>query len=112
MALEHAQPFDVIALRPLGTKLTKIKTHSLLKTEKLQLMRVILAQGEGMPSHHIQGEVVIQCIEGLVAVASSMRSCLLEAGDLVVLPPGESHSVKAEQDSSLLVTLLLHQHGN
>lgn len=109
MALEHAQPLEVINVHPLRESLRQTPSHSLLKTEKLQLMRVVLPAGDGMPPHHIEGEVSILCIEGLVIVRSPGRSCSLAPGQLVVLPPGEPHSVLAEDDSSLLVTLLLHQ---
>lgn len=109
MALEHAQPLEVINIHPLGAALRETPSHSLLKTDKLQLMRVVLAAGEGMPAHHIEGEVCILCIEGLVIVRSPGHNCSLAPGQMVVLPPGEPHSVLAEDDSSLLVTLLLHQ---
>lgn len=111
MALEHAQPLEVINIHPLGAALRQTPSHSLLKTDKLQLMRVVLPAGEGMPPHHVEGEVSILCIEGLVIVRAPGRTCNLAPGQLVVLPPGEPHSVLAEDDSSLLVTLLLHQHA-
>jgi quercetin dioxygenase-like cupin family protein len=109
MALEHAKPLEVINIHPLGEALRNTLSHSLLKTPKLQLMRVVLTAGEAMPPHHIEGEVSILCIEGLVIVRAPGRSCNLAPGQLMVLPPGEPHSVLAEDDSSLLVTLLLHQ---
>lgn len=109
MALEHAQPLEVINIHPLGAALHETPSHSLLKTDKLQLMRVVLRAGEGMPPHHIAGEVSILCVEGLVAVRAPGHTCNLAPGQLVVLPPGEPHAVLAEDDSSLLVTLLLHQ---
>lgn len=109
MALEHAQPLEVINIHPLGAALRETPSHSLLKTDKLQLMRVVLPAGQGMPPHHVEGEVSILCIEGLVIVRAPGRNCNLAPGQLVVLPPGEPHSVLAEDDSSLLVTLLLHQ---
>lgn len=112
MALEHAQPLEVINIHPLGAALSQTPSHSLLKTDKLQIMRVVLPAGEGMPQHHVEGEVSILCIEGLVIVRAPGRNCKLAPGQLVVLPPVEPHSVLAEDDSSLLVTLLLHQQPN
>jgi quercetin dioxygenase-like cupin family protein len=109
MALEHASPLDIISVFPLGNELRQAKSHSLLKTNKLQLMRVVLAAGESMPEHHVDGEISIHCIEGRATVTTPSRSCTLEPGQLVVLPGGEPHSVKGEQDCSVLVTLLLHQ---
>lgn len=107
MALQHAQPLDIIDVRPMRPAAGGPVTHSLLKTGQLQLMRVVLLSGEHMPEHHVQGEISIQCIEGDAVVATPSRECRLRAGELVVLPGNEPHSLRALQDSSLLVTVLL-----
>ncbi len=109
MALAHAQPLDVINVRPLAEQLHQTKSHSLLKTEKLQLMRVVLAAGQSMPEHHVAGEVTVQCLEGEVQLSTPGRSCALAAGEVMALPPNASHALLAISDSSLLVTILLHQ---
>ena len=111
MALAHSQPLDIIDLHPLGAALASTPSHSLVKTERLQLIRVVLAAGEGVPAHHLEGEVSIQCIEGLVLVKAPRRECRIGPGQLVVLPAGEPYAVQAEKSSSLLVSMLLHQHG-
>ena len=107
MALIHAQPFDVISLKPLAGKLREVKTHSLLKTRQLQLMRVVMAAGQSMPEHHVAGEITVQCLEGNVLISTPGRSCVLAAGELTVLPAQVPHGLKALADSSLLVTVLL-----
>jgi quercetin dioxygenase-like cupin family protein len=108
MALKHAEPMEVIDVRPLGTKLRAAVTHSLLKTAHLQLMRVVLPQGQSLPEHRVGGDISVQCLEGQALVTTPSRSCQLEAGDLVVLPGGEPHAVRALRDTSLLVSVLLH----
>ena len=108
MALIHAQPLDVIDIRPLGEGLRSAVTSSLLKTRNLQLMRVVLPAGHGLPEHHVPGEVSVQCLEGEVAVTTPGRTCQLAAGQLVVLPGAEPHAVRALHDATLLVTVLLH----
>jgi quercetin dioxygenase-like cupin family protein len=108
MALPHAQPLDVIDLRPLGAELAPTRSHSLLRTDKLQLMRIVLLAGEGLPPHHQEGEVCLLCLEGLVAVSTSAGDKLLQPGYAIVLPGGEPHALKTEQDSSLLAFMLLH----
>jgi quercetin dioxygenase-like cupin family protein len=107
MALIHAQPFDVISLQPLAGKLREVKTHSLLKTGQIQLMRVVMAQGQTMPEHHVAGEITLQCLEGSVLISTPGRSCALAAGELMALPGHEPHGLKALADSSLLVTVQL-----
>ncbi len=108
MALEHAQPLDLIDIRPLGPALREAVTSSLLKTPTLQLMRLVLKAGSGLPQHSVPGAITVQCIEGEALVATPSRSCRLGAGQLVMLMGGEPHAVTAVTDASLLVTVLLH----
>lgn len=108
MALPHAQPLDIIDLRPLGTGLAGAVTTSLLKTPSLQLMRLVLPAGQGLPEHSVPGSITVLCLEGEAVVTTPSRRCVLGAGRLVVLEGGEPHSVQALTDASLLVTVLLH----
>ncbi len=109
MALVHAQPLDVISVRPLAAALVQTKTHSLLKTRRVQLMRLVLSAGQTVPEHHVDGEMTLLCLEGRVLVKTPARPCRLAEGELVVLPAHEPYALEAEADSSLLATLLLHQ---
>ncbi len=107
MALPHAQPLDTIDVRPLGPALHEAVTSSLLKTPTLQLMRLVLKAGSGLPEHHVPGAIAVQCVEGEALVTTPTRSCRLGPGQLVMLPGGEPHAVTAVTDASLLVTVLL-----
>ncbi len=110
MALPHAQPLDVIDIRPLGDDLQGAVTTSLLKTPTLQLMRLVLRAGHGLPEHSVPGAITIHCLEGEAAVTTPSRRCDLHAGHLVMLAGSEPHAVHALEDTSLLVTVLLHTH--
>ena len=107
MALPHARPLDIIDVRPLGSGLRDAVTSSLLKTPTIQLMRLVLRAGLGLPDHSVAGAISVQCIEGEAVVTTSERDCPLHAGQLVVLAGGEVHAVRAVTDASLLVTILL-----
>ena len=108
MALPHAQPLDIIDLRPLGPGLQAAVTTSLLKTPSLQLMRLVLPAGQGLPEHSVPGAITVLCLEGEAVVTTPSRRCPLGAGQLVMLEGGEPHAVQALSDASLLVTVLLH----
>lgn len=110
MALAHAQPLDVIDLRPLGPALRDGVTTSLLKTPTLQLMRLVLPAGQGLPEHSVAGAITVHCLEGAADVITPTRTCHLLAGHLVMLDGKEPHAVKAVSDASLLVTVLLLAH--
>ncbi len=107
MALPHAQPLDIIDVRPLGPGLRNAVTTSLIKTPTLQLMHLVLQAGLGLPEHSVAGAISVQCLEGEAVVTTPSRICHLGAGRLVVLEGGEPHAVRAVTDASLLVTVLL-----
>ena len=103
MALTHAQPGDVIDVRPLGERLRESSTHAILRTEALELMRVILRAGDRWPPRGAPGEMTLQLLEG-AAVVEGAGERRLEPGQLVLLPAGAVNVLRALQDSSLLVT--------
>lgn len=120
MALTHPQPGDVIDVGPLGDRLAATRTQALLKTQTLELMRVVLRSGEALPPHAVDAEVVLHCLEGSVVVdagaeaeaGSGTGERRLDAGTLVVLPAGMRHRVRAVADASLLMTMLLPYRGS
>jgi quercetin dioxygenase-like cupin family protein len=107
MALPHAQLRDVINVGPLGDGLTKAVSTSLIKTARIQLLHMVLPAHHDQPPHHVDDECTIHCVEGDVEVVMPGGTQRLRAGDLVVLPGGETHSLRARSDSAVLVTLLL-----
>ena len=108
MALKHAQAFEAIDLQPLAERLLGSVSTSLIKSQSLQLMRVVLRTGEGLPEHHVRGEITLLCLEGRAAVLTPGRRIELSAGQVVLLPGAEPHAVQGITDTSLLVTVSLH----
>ncbi len=112
MALPHAQLLDVISVQPLGDKLIDAFSTSLIKTERMQLLHLVLPARHDVPEHHVDDECSIHCLEGDVEVATPGGSRRLRPGELVVLPARQKYSLRArELDSAVLMTLLL-RHGD
>ena len=107
MALPHAQPLDIIDVRPPSAGLPAAVTTSLLKTRALQLMRLVLPAGQSLPEHGVPGAITVQCLEGETVVTTPSRTCNLSQGQFVVLEGSEPHALKATAHSTLLVLLLL-----
>jgi len=107
MALPHAQPLDVIRIGPLGSAVQGAVSTSLLKTERLQLLHLVLPARRDQPEHQVDDECTIQCLEGDVEVLMPGGTRRLGPGQLVVLPAQQRHSLSARVDSAVLVTLLL-----
>lgn len=111
MALPHAQPLDVISVTPLGASLGGAVSTSLLKTDRLQLLHLVLRAHQDQPEHHVDDECTIHCLEGDVEVVMPGGTRSLSAGKLLVLPGRQKHALRARTDCAVLVTLLL-RHGD
>ena len=111
MALPHAQPMDVISVAPLGDALPQAVSTSLIKTERLQLLHLVLRAHQNQPDHHVDEECTVHCLEGVVEVVTPGGVRQLKPGQVVLLPGKERHSLRARTDCAVLVTLVL-DHGD
>lgn len=109
MALPHAQALDVISVQPLGEALIDAFSTSLIKTERLQLLHLVLPAHQDQPEHHVEDECSIHCLEGDVELVMPGGSRRLGPGQLVVLPARQRHALRARADSAVLVTLMLRR---
>ena len=107
MAIPHASPGDVIDVRPLGPALAGARSHALFKSDDLEVIRLVLPAGEGMPPHAVAGEITLQCIEGRIAFDCDAGARELAAGQLIHSAADEIHELRAIEDSSLLLTIAL-----
>ncbi|MDZ4820916.1 MAG: cupin domain-containing protein [Planctomycetota bacterium] len=106
MSIHHAKPGEIIQL-PLGSALQDSKTTTLVKTDSIELIRLVLPAGKEIPTHKAPGEITVQCLEGCIEFSTDGQTQKLTASQLLFLTPGAPHAVRALENSSLLVTLLL-----
>ena len=107
MALPHAQLLDVINVGPLGDELRGTVSTSLIKTDSIQLLHLVLGAHQDQPQHHVDKECVIHCLEGEVEVVTGSGVRKLRAGTVIVLPARQQHALRARVQSAVLLTLLL-----
>src|SRR5689334_7739473 len=107
MAIPHAQPGQVLDVRPLGPALASAQTTTLIRTTSLEVIRLIVPSGKHIPEHKAKGDIVVHCLEGEVAFTAAGRTENLRSGELLFLRAGEPHSVQGIEDSSILLTVLL-----
>ncbi len=108
MAIHHASSGELIDIRPLKSELKNAITKTLYKSNRLEVFRMILLAGKEMPSHSVVGEITVLCLEGHIEFRFAQTSRSMGEGDLICLAGGEEHALKAVEDSSVLVTILLH----
>jgi quercetin dioxygenase-like cupin family protein len=107
MALAHATSGQPVDVRPLGSQFVVTRTHALFKSVELEVIRLVLPKGKSMPSHAVRGEVTVQCVEGRITLATGHTSQVLEAGQLLFLAGGVTHSLVGLEDATALVTIVL-----
>lgn len=107
MAIPHAKAGQVISVGPLGAALNAAITHTIVKTDVLEVIRIVLAAGKKLPPHQVPGEITVQCLEGKVEFFVGELKQELTAGAFLYLEGSGEHAVHAIEDSSLLVTIVL-----
>ncbi len=107
MAIPHAHPGLPVDLRPLGDALAKTETTALVKNDAFEAMRLVLGKGQEVcHQHEVEGMVTFYCIEGRVALTASGVTHDLPAGHWVYLVRNDPHTLRAVEDSSVLLTVM------
>ena len=111
MALHHATSGEVVTLEPLGPELPQARTRALVKTEGFEAIRLVLAAGDELPPHVVSGQFTLHCLEGRVTIDLAESSLELSANEWVYFDGGITHGLRATENSSLLLTILLPSSG-
>jgi len=107
MAIPHALPNEPVDVRPFGDGLAEQVTRSLFKSEQLEAVRLVMPAGKVIAEHSAPGEITVHCLEGRVAFTAEGATHELGAGELLYLKARQPHSLKAIEDASVLVTLVV-----
>ena len=110
MAMPRVAQGEVIDVRPLGDALLDSKSITLVRTDHLEVVRLVLPAGKHIPEHRAPGEITVQCLEGIVKFSTGAGAHLMRSGDMLFLLGGEPHQLEAVESASVLVTLHL-PHG-
>jgi len=107
MALHHAKPGEIVDLKPIGLGLKEATTAAIVKTDHFEAIRLVVHAGDEIPQHKVSGEIALHCLEGHVELDVHPRPITLRTNEWVYLAGGAPHSVRAIEDTSLLLTIIL-----
>ncbi len=105
MSLPHAKPGDIIDIRPLHERLSGAFSTAIIRTDYLELIRTVLHAGRSVPEHIVDGDMTIQCIEGLLAVQAGTTTQILGAGEMLLIAAHTPYLLRAQIDCSALMTI-------
>lgn len=106
MSLHHARAGEIVDLRPLGPALKGAQSSAIVKSERFEAIRMVVRAGETIPPHKVAGNITLHCLEGRVRLSLERSVLELGAGEWLYLDRGETHSLEAMEDASLLLTIL------
>ncbi|GAB3461632.1 hypothetical protein GCM10027321_22520 [Massilia terrae] len=112
MALQHAASGERIKLRRDSDDIANFTSVALIKTEHMELIRLVIPKDKPLPEHRVEGEMTLLCLEGEIAFDAHGRTTILQPSEMVYLAGGEPHSVRANKDAVGLLTILLHPGDN
>lgn len=107
MATTHAASGELIDLRMSSAPGPASESQTLVRSDHWEVFRLTMPTGKELPEHQVASAITLQCLQGMVEVVAHGRSQAMRAGTMMYLAGGEPHAVKALEDSSLLVTLLV-----
>lgn len=107
MALHHATSGEKIALQRGDNDIAHFTSVALVKTEHMELIRLVLPVERPIPEHRVDGEVTVLCLKGEIAVDAHGATTSLLPNEMVYLSGGVPHTVRAVKDAVALMTILI-----
>ena len=81
------------------------RTIILLKTDSLRLIFRALSAGTTLPTHKAPGPITVQVLDGHIEFTAGEQTKPVRKGEVLALENGVPHSVKAVQQSAILITV-------
>ena len=79
---------------------------TLVKDGPLRVVLVVMKAGTDMDEHATPGPATVLVLEGRVRVGADGEQCTCERGAMIVFEAGVAHTVAAEADAALLLTVV------
>ena len=98
---------EVIRVGPLGSELKAAQLVALIKTDALEVFQLIVPVGQCLPTHELQGEVIVHCLEGRASLTALGAVRDLKAGEVLYYSSNEPFSVQGIENASVLITVAL-----
>ena len=81
------------------------RTTTLFRENGLRTLLLDLKTGEQIPEHQTRGAITVHCLKGEAIFVSGDERVELRPAVLLSLGPGIPHSLVAQEDTLLLVTI-------
>jgi quercetin dioxygenase-like cupin family protein len=83
------------------------RQETLYKDGNLTIALFLFERFTGLPPHRVAGTVNMHVLRGWLKITAEAQVHELRSGQMLVLAPGLQHSVAAEEESEMVVTVRL-----
>jgi quercetin dioxygenase-like cupin family protein len=104
--MNSGQSNTIVEVQTSGGPFSSSKTETLVETDDLKVVRMVLRAGDQVATHTAPGDVTVHCLEGKLAFSAEGKTQELSAGRLLFLKAGVPHSMEAVEASSVLLTII------
>ena len=101
MATTHAAPGQLIDLFSSEGP----ESIALIRDEHFEVFRLGMSAGKTLPEHQLASLSTIQCLRGRIEIDAQGRKQAMPAGSMMYLESCEPRTIRALDDSSILVTM-------
>jgi quercetin dioxygenase-like cupin family protein len=101
----------LIELQPIGESLGSEFTTTLIESNGVRIIRIVVPSGRNVPRHVGAGESILHCLEGCVELRTRDGKSAVKAGQLIYLRSDEPFSIYGIENSSLLLTVVKPKAG-
>ena len=102
----HVEAGEVVNLETLKPGMSKDSSYALIKTNDMEVIRMVVPEGREVEEHSVKGEVSVQCLDGTVQFRVGEETKKLTVGSWLYMERNQPYSIYGETDSVLLVTIL------
>ena len=96
--------------RPRAKDASQVTT--VLKTDAVKVMQLLVPAGQKIPIYEAEGEIILHCLQGSVAVSALGRVQTVRSGELLYLGANEPFSIEGAETASLLATVVAAKLGS
>lgn len=96
-------------LKNIRARNAEVSSTTVLKTDTLRVVLMVLKSGAKLPEHHADGRLLLQVLEGEIEFTAENVKSQLTAGTLASVEAKVPHAVAALSEAILLLTIVWHK---
>lgn len=109
MALPRPDCGEVFNIHPTGEQYTEFFTRALIRSDELEVARLVLPDAAVVKRHAVPGDTTLQCIEGHIELEAGEQRVYLKENEMTYIAAGTAHTIRAMHDAVVLLTMVLHK---